>query len=302
MELMTTPRPRLGCCTRRGAKVAVLLLAAAAGLLAGCQTTPAPGREVLGEVVSVPRTRAELTQGASYANLHAAVQAGASPADAAAQRLVLASCAMPDSSSPDGARLFTVTTVLPVGTRLATDTRLVLRAPGDPFAGPRINGRYPAVHAEFAAARAVETPLNPATHVPWRLKPGDLQRLLVRCRPLGGPAEQAEAAFFRTVGEAELRYAAAEAARVAGFSDAELAAGTVVRVRCALRMADGAEWQTPEFVARAPEGLNPRQGDVVRVRAGADEGSLQAGPLSEVVDRVGMPSTLASTKRVACYP
>ena len=193
MEVMTTPHPRLLCRTRRDVKVTVMLLAAGAGLLAGCQTTPAPGREVLGEVVSVPRTRAELTQGASYANLHAAVQAGVSPADAVAQRLVLASCAMPDSGSPDGARLFTITTVLPVGTRLARDTMLVVSALGDAFAGPRINGRFPAVHAEFVAARALETPLNPATDVPWRLKPGDLQRLLVRCRPLGGPAEQATA-------------------------------------------------------------------------------------------------------------
>jgi hypothetical protein len=302
METKMTPSKRPAWRSRRGARVAVLLLTAGAGLLAGCQTTPAPGRELVGDVVSVPRTRSELVQGASLANLHAAVNAGVDPADAAGQRLGLASCAMPDTSSPHGARLYTVTTLLPAGTRPAPDMRLVLRAPGDPFAGPPIGGRFPAVHAEFVEARAAETPLDPGKSVPWRLKPGDPIRQLVRCRPVGGTPEQAEASLFRTVGEAELRYAAAEAARNARLSDAELAAGAVVRVRCALKMADGAEWHTPEFLARAPQSLNLRPGDVVRLRAGADEGSLQAEPLSEVLGRVEIPSSLGATKRVACYP
>jgi hypothetical protein len=302
MEVMTTTRTRQVCRTRRGARVAALWLAAGAALLAGCQTTPAPGREIQGDVVSVPRTRAELTQGASQASLHAAVNAGVTPADAAAQRLVLASCALPDPGSADGARPYTVTTLLPAGTRLAPDTRLVLRAPGDPFAGPRIHGRFAAVHAEFVAAVAAEAPLEPGSTVPRRLKPGDPIRQLVRCRPLAGPADQAAASFFRTVGEAELRYATAEAARVAGFTDAERSAGAAVRVRCALKLADGAEWHTPEFVARAPQGLALRQGEVVRLRAGADEGSLQAGPLSEVLGRVATSAARQTAKAVACRP
>ena len=104
MAWMTTPLPRPGRHPRCGATAAMLLLAGGAGLLAGCQTTPAPEREVWGEVVSVPRTRAALTQGASHAHLHAAVLAGASPHDAAAERLVTASCAMPDqrSAGPHG--------------------------------------------------------------------------------------------------------------------------------------------------------------------------------------------------------
>lgn len=292
MAMTTTPHRRS----------ALRLLAAGAGLLAGCQTTPAPGREVLGDVVSVPRARAALALGASHSNLHAAVRAGVSPADAAAQRLVLASCAMPDTHSPGGARLFTITTLLPAGTQLAPRTKLLLHAPGDPFAGPPIDGRFPAVHAAFVGALAAAAPPDPETTVPWRLKPGEPPQQLTRCRPAGGTPDQAEATFFRTVGEAELRYAAAEAARVAGFSDAELAAGAVVRVRCALKMADGAAWHAPEFMARAPQGLNLRPGDVVRLRAGADEGSLQAGPLGEVLGRVDRPPTPGATQRVACHP
>ncbi len=301
MKAMTTPRAGPRCRIRRGVQVAAVMLAAATALLAGCQTTPAPGRELVGDVVAVPRTRAELTQGASHANLHAAVRAGVGPADVAAHRLVLASCALPDPGSSDGARLHTITTLVPAGTRLAPGMRLVLRAPGDPFAGPRIQGRFPAVHAAFLEARAAEAPLDPSSSVPWRLKPGDPIRQLVRCHPVGGAPDQAEASFFRTVGEAELRYAAAEAARVAGFTDAELSAGAAVRVRCALKLADGAEWHTPEFLARSPKGVNLRQGDIVRLRAGADEGSLQTGPLGEVLGRVDIPSAPGAARRSACH-
>lgn len=138
MEVMTTPRNGPGCRIRRGAEVAAVMLASATALLAGCQTTPATGRELVGDVVAVPRTRAELTQGASHANLHAAVRAGVGPADAGAQRLVQASCALPDPSSSNGTQLYTITPLLAAGTRPAPGMRLVLRAPGDPFAGPRM--------------------------------------------------------------------------------------------------------------------------------------------------------------------
>lgn len=102
---------------------------------------------------------------------------------------------------------------------------LVMRTPGDPFAGPRINGRFP--------------PFTPTS---------------------------------------------------------------LKRVRCALKLADGADRQSPEVVARAPQGLNPRPGEVVRLRAGTDEGSCKAGPLSEVLGRVAVPPTPGATQRVACCP
>lgn len=275
---------------------------AAALLLAGCQTTPAPGHDIRAQVFAVPLTRLALDHGADYGQLHPALRAGATVADAAAQRVVLAGCGLPDPESPGSARLYTVTTVVPAGTALAQGALMQLQLEGDAFSGPRLDGRFPAVHARFVATAPAGTTLDERTGVPWRLKPGDAPQLRVRCRPVGGAPGLLQAAHFRTVRDDEMVFAAAEAARHALFSDAELAAGAVVRVLCQLKMADGGEWHTPEFLARAPAGLQLQRGDVVRLRAGVDEGSRQGGPVGEVLSREGRAPMPGGRTGVGCRP
>lgn len=151
-----------------------MLLASATALLAGCQTTPATGRERVGDVVAVPRTRAELTQDASHANLHAAVRAGVGPANARAQRLVLASCALPDPSSSNGAWLHTITPLL-FGCGHAAGTGLAAGLAG---AGRSLrqtaDARAPAFRRRqrLTAGRAPRRGAGPSRH-PLRLRRSD---------------------------------------------------------------------------------------------------------------------------------
>jgi hypothetical protein len=259
--------------------------AVVAWALSACQTTPSPGSDIRARVHAVPLTRQALDRGATYGDLHAALRAGATAADAAARRVVLAGCGLPEAGPVGRARLYTVTTVLPAGVALERGAVLQLQVDGDPFSGSRHEGRFPAVHGAFRALATAGQTLDENTGVPWRLKPGDTPAMQVRCRPVGGEPGLVQAAYFRTVREDEMHFAAAEAARHALFSDTELAAGRVVRVRCRLRMADGAEWHTPEFLARAPGSLALQAGDVVRLRAGVDEGSRRGGPVGQVLAR-----------------
>ena len=271
-------------------------------LLSACQTTPSPGSDIRAQVHAVPLTREALDHGATYGQLHAALRAGATAADATARRVVLAGCDLPEPEpglepgSSGRARLYTVTTVLPAGIALERGAVLQLKVDGDPFSGPRLDGRFPAVHGHFKALAPAGQVLDENTGVPWRLMPGDTPKMQVHCWPVGGEPGLMHAAYFRTVRDDEMHFAAAEAARHALFSDAELAAGRVVRVRCRLRMADGAEWHTPEFLARAPDGLPLQAGDVVRLRAGVDEGSRQGGPVGQVLAREdGAPASPTRT-------
>lgn len=258
-------------------------------LLSACQTTPSPGSDIRAQVHAVPLTRQALDRGAGYGDLHAALRAGATAADAKTQRLVLATCGLPEAgldAEPAGrARLYTVTTVLPAGVVLERGAVLQLQVDGDPFGLTRHDWRFPAVHGRFKALAPAGRVLDENTGVPWRLKPGDTPKMQVRCWPVGGEPGLAQASYFRTVRDDEMHFAAAEAARHALFSDAELAAGRVVRLRCRLRMADGGEWHTPEFLARAPGSLPLQIGDVVRLRAGVDEASRQGGPVGQVLAR-----------------
>lgn len=259
----------------------------AAGLLTACQTTPSPGREIRARVHEVPLTREALAQGARQSGLHAAVRAGATVADAAAGRLVLAGCALPPfGPTPEGqARLYTVSTVLPTGMVLAPGAVLQLQAEPGAFATEPVGGRWPAVHAPFVGVVAAGVPLDDRTGVPWRLRPTDPLQQRVRCLPVGAEPGRVQVAFFRTVRADELRDAAAEVARRALFSDAELAAGRVLHVVCRLRVADGGEWHAPQFLALAPAGLAARVGDTVRLRAGAAETSSAGGPIGQVLAR-----------------
>lgn len=272
----------------------------AALLLGGCQTTPPPGSDIRAQVFAVPLTRVALDHGAGHGNLHAALRAGATAADAAAKRVVLGSCGLPAPASPGETRLYTVTTVLPAGTQVAPGALLQLQLDGDPFSGPRLDGRFPAVHGRFVAILPAGTALDENTGIAWRLRPGDTPTMQVRCRPAGGAPGLLQAAYFRTVRDDEMHFAAAEAARHAQFSDAELAAGAVVRVGCQLKMADGAQWHTPEFLARAPAGLKPQVGDIVRLRAGVDEGSRLGGPVGQVTAREGAAPTPGGRIIVGC--
>ena len=282
-------------------RVVTPLLGAAVGLvLSACETTPSPGSDIRAQVHAVPLSRPALDRGADHGDLHAALRAGATAADAKAQRVVLAGCGLPEAGLEGSARLYTVTTVLPAGVALLRGAVLQLKVDGDPFSTTRLEGRFPAVHGHFKALAPAGQPLDGATGVPWRLKPGDKPELKVRCWPVGGEPGLVQVAYFRTVSESEMHFATAEAARHALFSDAELAAGRVVRVRCRLRMADGAEWHTPEFLARAP-GITPLQpGDVVQLRAGVDEGSRQGGPVGLVLARKDGPPATARPSGVDC--
>lgn len=276
--------------------VAPLVAAVVALSLSACQTTPSPGSDIRAQVHAVPLTRQALDRGAANGDLHAALRAGATAADAKAQRVVLAGCGLPEGGPAGSARLYTVTTVLPAGMRLERGVVLQLQVDGDPFSGLRLEGRFPAVHGRFLAAAPAGQALDENTGVPWRLNPGDPPKLQARCWPVGGEPGRVQAALLRTVRDDEMHFAAAEAARHALLSDAELLAGRVVRVRCRLRMADGAEWHTPEFLARSPDGLPLQAGDVVRLRAGVDEGSRQGGPVGQVLAREdGAPASPTRT-------
>jgi hypothetical protein len=283
------------------AGVATPLAAALMALcLSACQTTPSPGSQIRAQVHAVPLTRQALEHGASYSELHAALRAGATAADAKAQRVVLAGCGLPEAGPVGSARLYTVTTVLPADVVLARGAVLQLKVEGEPFSASRLEGRFPAVHGQFQAVAPAGQPLDGNTGVLWRLKPGDTPALQVRCLPVGGEPGLVQAAYFRTVRDDEMHFAAAEAARHALFSDAELANGRVLRVRCRLRMADGAEWHTPEFLARAPGELSLQAGDLVRLRAGVDEGSRQGGPVGQVLAREEAATASARRTSVDC--
>ncbi len=283
--------------TRVAAPLAGVVVACA---LSACQTTPSPGSDIRAQVHAVPLTRQALDRGATHGDLHAALRAGATAADATAQRLVLAGCGLPDADPAGSTRLYTVTTVLPAGLALARGAVMQLKVEGDPFGGSRLDGRFPTVHGRFEALAPAGQPLDETTGVPWRLKPGDRPVLQVRCWPMEGEPGLVQAAYFRTVRDDEMRFAAAEAARHALFSDAELANGRVVRVRCRLQTADGAEWHTPEFLARAPGETPWRVGDVVRLRAGVDEGSREGGPVGQVLAREDRATTSKGRTAVNC--
>ena len=276
--------------------------AAVALLVAGCQTTPAPGSVIRAQVVAVPLTRLALDNGASYGQLHAALRAGATAADATAQRVVLAGCALPDPAAASGARLYTVSTVLPASMPMAPGAQLQLRVDGDPFSGPRLDGRFPVVHGRFVAVLPAGAALDERTGVAWRLKPGDPPKMQLRCLPADGALGLMQAAFFRTVRDDEMHFAAAEAARNAQLSDVEIAAGSVVRLRCQLKMADGGQWHTPEFLARAPASMQLQVGDVVRLNAGVDESSRQGGPVGRVLARDGEPQAPALSSTASNVP
>jgi hypothetical protein len=242
-------------------------------LLAGCESIPAPGTTIVAQVMEVPRTRAELA--GAYGHLYQALRAGVTRADAQSERLVIAQCGQPDTAARDGMRWHVVTTVLPPTLRptpgLVLDVEVTL--PQDSVAGA---SSAPRRHGAFVAA--VATP-DPAQMV--RSAIADSLRPL--CLPPGSASGHWRVQFSRTVAPWEIDFAVAELARRDRVADAEIGAGRVALVGCQLKVIDGGDWNRPTWLARAPEGVALRVGDVVRVHAGASEMGKDVEPLSEVL-------------------
>ncbi len=241
--------------------VTALLLAAA---LAGCETAPRAGTETTAQVLAVVSDRHNVRDG--HAELHPALRAGVSRADLEAGRLVQGECAVPDTTQPRGLRWHTLTTLLPTGTPAAPGGRVDLSDPQGawPVTGPhtpsRLHGRY------VGLAPAASDPQAPTLCHPPELPAGQWRM------KLRGPLP----AWMFDFAQAGLQ-------RLAAFSDADFASGRVLRLGCQLKVADGGDWYVPTWIARAPEGLRLKSGDVVRLRAGAEADSKDAGPPAEVL-------------------
>jgi hypothetical protein len=257
-----------------GARVAAAPLALGVAVLAaGCESIPAPGTTITAQVMEAPRTRAELAGG--YGHLYPALRAGVTRADAQGGRLVIAQCGEPDTAVRDGVRWHVVTTVLPPALKPTPGLLLDVEVPlaPDPVTGATSTPRR---HGVVVAAAAAP---DPAQMVPSAV--GDSLRPV--CQPPGSATGRWRVQFSRTVAPWEIDFAVAELARRDRFGDAEIGAGRVVLVGCQLKVIDGADWNRPTWLARAPAGVAPRVGDIVRVRAGASEMGKDVEPLSEVL-------------------
>ncbi len=233
-------------------------------LLAGCETAPRAGTETTAQVLHVVSERHNLRDG--HAELHPALRAGVTRADLEAGRLVHGECAMPDATQPRGLRWHTLTTLLPPGTPTAPGGWVDLRDPQGawpatgPHPPPRLHGRY------VGQAPAAADPQAPTL-----------------CHPPGPPAGQWRMKLRGPLPAWMFDFAQPALQRLAAFSDAEFASGRVLRLGCQLKVADGGDWYVPTWIARAPEGLRLKAGDVVRLRAGAEADSKDAGPTAEVL-------------------
>jgi hypothetical protein len=233
-------------------------------LLAGCETAPRAGTETTAQVLDVVSDRHSLRDG--HAELHPALRAGVTRADLEAGRLVQGECALPDATQPRGLRWHTLTTLLPAGTPPATTGLLDVRDPQGawPATGaqppPRLHGRY------VGPAPAAADPQAPTL-----------------CQPPGLPAGQWRIKLRGPLPAWMFDFAQPALQRMAAFSDADFASGRVLRLGCQLKVADGGDWYVPTWIARAPDGLPLQRGDVVRLRAGAEANSKDAGPPAEVL-------------------
>lgn len=95
-------------------------------------------------------------------------------------------------------------------------------------------------------------------------------------------------------------FAAAGLRRLDALRDSDLAAGRVLRLGCQLKVLDGGDWYTPTWVATTPEALHLKPGEVVRLRAGAEAGSKDAGPPAEVLGRSSGVATPGGKALVRC--
>jgi hypothetical protein len=233
-------------------------------LLAGCETAPRAGSDTTAQVLDVVSDRHSLREG--HPELHAALRAGVGRADLEAGRLVQGECGVPDATQPRGLRWHTLTTLLPAGARPAPGSLVDLRdAQGawpatGPHPPPRLHGHY------LGPAPAAADPQAP-----------------VLCQPPGLPAGQWRIKLRGPLPAWAFDFAQPGLQRLAAFSDADFARGRVLRLGCQLKVADGGDWYVPLWIARAPDGLRLKPGDVVRLRAGAEANSKDTGPAAEVL-------------------
>ena len=246
------------------------VLVAGTAVLAACQTTPRAGSDTRVQVTEIPTQREQLRGG--YRHLHPALRAGVTRADFEAGRLVQGECAEPDATQPQGRRWVGVTVLLPAGTAIAAQSLIEVDTTGQ-------GGRHR--HGRFVGAGPA---LNGTTgFVPW---PGS-DRRAAWCRASDAATSGVLRVLVRgAVPTWEHPFAVAELARPDRFSVADFAAGRVAVVRCQLKVVDGGDWHAPDWLARVPPGLNLKIGDVVRLRAGADEGSKDTGPEAQVLARL----------------
>jgi hypothetical protein len=242
---------------------------AAATLLTGCESVPRPGDVVTAQVVAQPRSRAEIP--APFGALHAALRAGVERADAERGRLLSAQCLQPDTGARDGVRGRVATVLVPDGVPAPPGALLEIEIDAQVGADARPHGR-------FAGLAPATTPAA---------EPAAWARSFGRDRPLCRPAGLAEGRWRVQSGGPvaawELGFARAELARHDSLGDAELAAGRVVQVSCRLKVVDGSDWTLVTWLARHPDGPALQVGDVVRLRAGADEGGGATGALAQVL-------------------
>lgn len=258
----------------------------AAGLLASCESIPAPGETVIAQVLEVPRDRAELR--GAHSHLYAALRVGVVRADAEHGRLALGRCAEPDERARGGVRVHVATTVLPVGTPATrgavVEVALAQLSPGGPTQR----------HGVFVAS--VPTP-EPA-HVVRPAAGGSTRPL---CRPPGLPQGRWRIELSGPVSAWEIDFARAELARREQFGDDELADGRVVLAGCQLKVVDGSDWNRPTWLARAQAGLSLRVGDVVRLRSGASEMDKTSEPLAEVLGPAPGVTAPSGVSVVRCH-
>lgn len=254
------------------ARAAALLAACAA--LAGCETAPRAGGLTRAQVLDVVRDRHEVRDG--HPELYAALRAGVTRREFEEGRLFEGECGLPDGSQASGMRWFTVTVLAPAGLRLASGSAVDVR--GLRAAWPAVDGgpppRWHGVYAGSAGAlgEAAASALSPRPAAPCQAPGAPPGQWRVKLR---GPAP----AWAYEFAQAGLR-------RLDALRDSDLAAGRVLRLGCQLKVLDGGDWYAPVWVATAPEALRLRAGDVVRLRAGAEAGSKDAGPPAEVLERL----------------
>lgn len=243
----------------------------AAALLAGCETAPRAGTETRAQVVEVLRERQALRDG--QPELHPALRAGVTAQQVEAGRLVQGECAEPDATRRLGLRWTSVTALLPAGTAaasLAPGSVIEVRDPQPAWPAQPGDGPPAHRHGGFVGI-AAGTP--DAARSPTLCHASGLPGVVWRVRLRG-----AVPGWMHPFAQAGLQ-------RLEAFGDDDFRAGRVLRLACQLKMVDGGDWYAPAWIARAPEGLPLRVGDVVRLRAGAEAQSKDAGPATEVLGR-----------------
>ncbi len=252
-------------------RVLALLLMGAA--LAACETAPRAGALAQAQVLEVVRDRHAVRDG--HPELYAALRAGVTRRDVDEGRLFEGECGVPDRAQPSGLRWHSVTVLAPSGTRLASGGAVDVSGlrPAWPAAGGDTPARW---HGALVGAATGLTPAGGSALTP---RPASL------CQLPGAPAGQWRVKLRGPVPAWAFDFAEAGLRRLDALSDQDLAAGRVVRLGCQLKLLDGGDWYAPIWVASAPPGLRLKPGDVVRLRAGAEAGSKDAGPPAEVLER-----------------